>query len=87
MRKLLAITILLVSVPAFAQEPVVESEKVPETRIEVDEEASEIRFIIDGIEQARLTSDGLKVRGNIEYGETLRDAGGDIMEKSAQEVK
>jgi hypothetical protein len=53
----------------------------------MNEETGEIRFIINGVEQARLTRDGLKVRGNIEYGGTLRYAGGDILEESAQEEK
>lgn len=49
-----------------------------ETRIIVDEDVGVIRFFIEGEEQARLTSDGLLVRGNVEYGGTMRDAGTEV---------
>lgn len=57
----------------------VSAQEQADTRIAVDEEAGVIRFIIDGEEQARLTSDGMLVRGNIIYGGTIRDGGPQAM--------
>lgn len=46
-----------------------------ETRLEVDEKAGEIRFIIEGKEQGVLNAEGFHVRGNVTYGGTIRDVG------------
>lgn len=68
---------LLISTVALAQggEAVpAHAEQLP-PRIELDEEAGVIRFIIDGAEAARLDAAGLHIRGNLEYGGTLKDSG------------
>lgn len=49
------------------------------TLVVADEEAGVIRFIINGEEQARLTEEGLQVRGDIVFGGMMRDAGGDSL--------
>ncbi len=45
----------------------------PATRIETDQKAGIIRFIVNGKEVARLDANGLTVRGNIAYTGTLTD--------------
>jgi hypothetical protein len=55
------------------------------TRIEVDEEASPIRFFIDGQERAVLNADGLHVKGNIEFpGRIIDTEGGAAPAKGAR---
>ncbi|MBL27256.1 MAG: hypothetical protein CMM50_06880 [Rhodospirillaceae bacterium] len=43
------------------------------TRIEVDEEADVIRFIVGGEERAVLDADGLHVNGSVEFTGTMTD--------------
>jgi len=69
-----------VSPTAFAQE----SQAIAPTRIEVDQDANVIRIIIEGHEVAQFTSSGLLVPGDINFGGTIRDGGG---EQIKQEMK
>ena len=47
----------------------------PSTRVETDQEAGVIRFIVKGREEARLDATGLHVRQGITYGNSLADIG------------
>jgi SpoU rRNA methylase family enzyme len=49
-----------------------------ETRVDVDEQAGTIRFIVSGVERAQLNSSGLHVYGDITYTGVSRDAGHDV---------
>lgn len=66
------VTLCVFSGAALAQEDT-------RTQIIVDEAAGVIRFLIAGDEQARLTEEGLQVRGDIVFGGMIRDAGGDAL--------
>lgn len=61
-------TIYTVAV-AFAAPP------MPSTRIEADDSAGVIRFIVKGREEARLDETGLHVRQGIGYGGAITDGG------------
>jgi hypothetical protein len=56
---------------AFAEE----AAKSEQTRIVIDKEASEFRFIIDGETAAVLKKDGLHVREGIHYSAHIKDYG------------
>jgi hypothetical protein len=47
----------------------------PQTRVETDQAAGAIRFIVKGQEQARIDSTGLHVRHHIDYGGAITDEG------------
>lgn len=49
------------------------ADKVAATRIEADEQAGAIRFIVEGEERAVLDADGLHVNGSIDYTGKLTD--------------
>lgn len=49
----------------------------PDTRIEVDESAEVIRFVIGGRERAVLDAMGFHVEGDVGFTGTLVDTGGD----------
>lgn len=71
------IFIVLLSIgPASAQEEADAAiVTASDTRIEVDDNADEIRFLIKGKVIAVLREDGLHVRDNINYGGELTDYG------------
>lgn len=48
------------------------------TEIITDDEAGTVSIIIDGKTVGLFTKDGLHVPGDIVYGGTMRDAGGDV---------
>lgn len=73
---LLAFCSLALCGAAFAQEkPQSDSLKPAATRIEADQDADVIRFIVNNREEMRLDSEGLHVRGNIEYSGVIADTG------------
>jgi hypothetical protein len=45
------------------------------TAIVTDHDHNVIRFMVNGVEVARLTGNGLQVRNDIEYGGTITDTG------------
>lgn len=47
----------------------------PDTRIEADDDADVIQFIVAGREVARLTSEGLIVRDDLRFGGMMKDIG------------
>lgn len=70
-----AFLLFALSAPALAQQPAdppAAGEPAP-TRIEVDEKANVIRFIVEGQERAVLDSEGLRVNGRIEYTDVIVD--------------
>ena len=68
MRYLVLVFLLFgLSAPALAQQPAAPAAEPASTRIEVDEKANVIRFIVEGQERAVLDAAGLKVNGRIEY--------------------
>jgi len=62
------------------------ADNAAKTRIEADEKAGVIRFIVEGEERAVLDADGLHVNGSIEYTGALTDTNvwPDSEEKDAQ---
>lgn len=71
---LIAIALMIVCAPAFAGDAQPAQAK-PATRIEADDKAGVIRFIVKGKEAARLDGAGLHVRESVEYGGTATDTG------------
>jgi hypothetical protein len=71
---ILSIVLLSAACPAEAQTQR-SSAQLPATRIETDQKAGVIRFIVNGREEARLDATGLHVRNGISYGNTLTDVG------------
>ena len=47
----------------------------PPTRIEADQAAHAIRFMVDGREEGRIDKEGLHVREGVEHGGALTDVG------------
>lgn len=47
----------------------------PQTRIETDPKTGAILFIVNGHEEARISTDGLHVRQHIAYGGAITDVG------------
>jgi hypothetical protein len=73
---LIAITLLAATPPQSASaEEAPPANAKPETRIEVDEGAGIIRFVVKGVEQARLTEGGFEVRNHLNFGGVLTDQG------------
>lgn len=73
---LTAAFVIVLSAPALAQEQSHPALGDPAaTRIEIDEQANVIRFIVDGQEAMRLDAAGLHVRNDIDYGGALTDYG------------
>lgn len=74
---LLALFLLALAGPAHAQQDTAsvpdQSAESPATRIEIDEQAGVIRFVIDGEERAVLDADGFHVDGDIDYAGTITD--------------
>jgi len=70
-------TLLLFTASAMAQDAARPTEPATEetTRLEVDDEAGVIRFIINGQEQARIDGTGLHAREDVSYGGMLTDHG------------
>lgn len=48
---------------------------VPLTRVETDQKAGVIRFIVNGREEARLDAEGFHVRGDVDYRGAMGDFG------------
>ena len=82
---LILFLVLLLLRPAEAQdsdslapnEPGTARADRPDTRIEVDEGAEAIRFVIRGQERAVLDAMGFHVEGDVGFTGTLVDTGGD----------
>ena len=74
MRTLLAFLALLVLTgTALSQTLPLHAE--PQTRIETDNEANVIRFIVNGEEVGRMTERGLEIENSIVYGGVIMDRG------------
>jgi hypothetical protein len=75
--RLLAFVILtlLPFSPALAQDTAAKADAPPSTRIEADNEAGVIRFIVKGKVAAILTEGGFHVREHLQYGGVLTDGG------------
>lgn len=71
----IVILLFMLSQTALAQGTGEPSSPLPDTRIEADAEADEIRFFIKGELAAVLREDGLHVRENIDFGGQTRDMG------------
>ena len=67
--------VLSVSPPAGENATTASAIHPTQTAVLADQDAGVIRFIIEGREAARLDAAGLHVRGNIDYGGTLKDSG------------
>lgn len=67
--------LLILSSTAYLHARELQTTSEPATRIDVDQEAGNIRFFINGKEAARLNEEGLFVRGKISYGGVLHDRG------------
>ena len=73
-RALFALSLLAVaSLAGFASSRAAAPQ--PSTRIEADDRAGVIRFIVKGREQARLDDAGLHVREGVGYGGSMTDTG------------
>ena len=68
---LLSFSILIASL--YIESTQVRADNAAKTRIEADEKAGVIRFIVDGEERAVLDKGGLRVNGGIEYTGALTD--------------
>ncbi len=82
LRNLLRLTVLFIicivalAAAALAQERSHPAPAEPAaTRIEVDEQADVIRFVIEGREAMRLDATGLHVRSDVSYGGAVADYG------------
>ena len=75
---ILSIFIFCFSLPALAQE----TQSLEQTRVEVDQEASVVRIIVEGREVAQVTSSGLYVVGDVNYSGIIRDSGSDVKQKT-----
>lgn len=82
---LLALLMLPFSI-ASAQEAAVKTEPFESTRIEADNEAGVIRFIVKGKVAAILMEDGLHIRESVAYGGSLTDYGAASFDKTLEEV-
>lgn len=67
------LSLTIISVTAVTKVYSLPSE--PPTRIEVDNDAQAILFIVNGKEAGRITEKGLEVKDSIVYGGTIRDRG------------
>jgi hypothetical protein len=75
MKRLLLFTCVWTALCSAAATSALTAPAKPQTRIETDQAAGTIRFIVGGREEARIDKAGLHVRGSIEYGGSEADIG------------
>lgn len=79
----LLFTALTLASPAFAEE--ITAPPVPDTRIEADDEADVIRFVVKGQLAAILDETGLHIRNDLAYGGVTMDDGPDGFDAHAHQ--
>lgn len=82
MRLFIFLFAFLFSFPTLAQDDLL----LEPNRIEVDQDSSVVRVIIDGRPVAQFTSSGLMVVGDIEYGDQMRDRGSEAISDAIESV-
>lgn len=72
---LASVFVLTVFVIAAMARPAYTAPAEPQTRVEMDQKAGAVRFIVNGREEARIDTTGLHVRQRVDYGGVTVDEG------------